>query len=81
MDKILIKFYLDKAHAVNTPIKETAIFELKTEGEAWPSKRERYQGITGYISFFIVETRLDIAFNTFVASFFAKNPGHQYTKS
>lgn len=36
--------------------------------------------MTNFIIFFIVETRTDIAFATSVASWFAKNPGYQYTK-
>lgn len=36
--------------------------------------------MTGSIMFSMIETRLDIAFATSVASWFAINPSHQYTK-
>lgn len=67
INKILARFYLDKAHAVNTPMKETAILKQKTEREASPSEKKCYQGMTGSIMFSMVETRPDIAFATFVA--------------
>lgn len=81
IDKVLAKFHLDKAHTINTPMKETAILKQRTEGEASPSERERYQGMTGSIMFSMVETRPDIAFATSVASRFAKNPSHQHTEA
>ncbi len=76
IDKVLAKFHLDKAHAVNTPMKEIALLQPKIEGQAITSERERYQGMTGFIMFSMVETRPDIAFATSVASRFAKNLGH-----
>lgn len=36
--------------------------------------------MTGSFMFLMVETTSDIVFATFIASRFAKNPGHQYTK-
>ena len=81
INKVLNKFHLDKAHAANTPMKETAFLEQKTEGEASPSEKKRYQGMTGSLMFSMVETRPDIAFATSVASRFAKNPGHQHTEA
>ena len=81
IDKVLSKFHLDQAHAVNTPMKETALLLPRTEDQALSAERERYQGMTGSIMFSMVETRPDIAFATSVASRFAKNPGHQHTKA
>ena len=81
IEKVLNKFHLDKAHAIKTPMKETALLKQRTKKEAIPSKKERYQGITGSLMFSIVETRPDIAFATSVASCFAKNPGHQHTEA
>ena len=31
IDKVLARFHLDKAHAVNTPMKETAILQQRTD--------------------------------------------------
>lgn len=81
IDKVLSKFHLDKAHSVNTPMKESAILEQRTDGEASASEKERYQGMTGSLMFSMVETRPDIAFATSIASRFAKNPGHQHTEA
>lgn len=36
--------------------------------------------MTESLMFSIVETRPDIAFAISIASYFAKNPGHQHTK-
>lgn len=80
-DKFLSKSHLDKAHSVNTPMKETALLEQRTDGEASPSEKERYQGMTGSLTFSMIETRPDIAFAISVASRFAKNPGHQHTEA
>lgn len=79
IDKVLSKFHLDQAHAINTPMKEIALLLPITKGQASAAERERYQGMTGLIMFSMVETRPDIAFATSVASRFAKNPGHQHT--
>ena len=62
-------------------MKETAILEQKTEKEASSSKKKRYQGMTWFIIFSMVETKPDIAFATCVGICFAKNSGHQYTKA
>lgn len=40
IDKVLAKFHLDKAHPVNTPMKESALLQPKTDGEASASERE-----------------------------------------
>lgn len=40
IDKVLVKFYFDKAHAINTPMKKTALFQSKTEGQATTSESE-----------------------------------------
>ena len=80
INKILNKFHLDKAHTVNTPMKETVLLKQKIEGEASSSEKEHYKGMTGPFIFSMVETRPDIAFATFVASCFVKNLGHQHTE-
>lgn len=41
IDKVLARFHLNKAHSVNTPMKETALLQQRTEGEASPSEKER----------------------------------------
>lgn len=81
IDKVLSKFHLNKAHSVNTPIKETALLEQRTDGGASPSEKERYQGMEGSLMFSMVETRPDIAFAPSIASRFAKNLGHQHTEA
>lgn len=81
IDKILSRFHLDKAYAVNTPMKETALLQPRSKGQATAAEKERYQAMTGSIIFSMVETRPDIAFATSVVSRFAKNPGHQHTET
>ena len=80
IDKVFARFYLDKANTVNTLMKETALFQARTDGQASAAEKKRYQGMTGSIMFLMVETRPDIAFATSVASRFAKNPGSQHTE-
>lgn len=79
--KILEKFHRYKANSVNTSMKEEALLTPKTDGEASPSEREKYQGMTGSLMFSMVETRPDIAFATSVASRFSKNPPQQHTEA
>lgn len=79
--KIPSKFHFNKAHAINTLIKETAFFKQKTKEKALPLKKKRYQGIPGSLMFSIVETKPNITFATFVVSHLAKNPGYQNTKA
>lgn len=81
INKVLNKFYLDKTHAINTSMKETALFKQRTEGDASPSEIKCYQDMTGFLMFSMIETKPNIAFVTFVASRFAKNLGHQYTEA
>ena len=81
IDKVLSKFHLNKAHAVATPMKESAILQARIESEASTAERERYQGIIGFIMFSMVETRPDVAIATSVASCFAKNLGHQHMEA
>lgn len=81
IDKILSRFHLDKAHAVATPMKESAILQVRTKGQASTAERERYQGMIGSIIFSMVERRPGVAFATSVASRFAKNPGHQHMEA
>ncbi len=59
-------------------MKENAILQTRTEGQASIAERERYQGMIGSIIFSMVETRPDVTFATLVASQFAKNSGHQH---
>ena len=42
INKVLNKFQLNKAHAVNTPMKETALLKQKTEREALLSEKKLY---------------------------------------
>lgn len=81
-DKVLNKFYLDKANTVNTSIKKIKLLQPKAEGknEATAAKKERYQKMTDFIIFLIIEIKPDISFATSVASRFAKNLGYQYTE-
>lgn len=81
IEKILNKFHLNKVYAVNTLIKKTALLEPRTEGETLLSEKKRYQSMTRFFIFSIVELRPNIAFATSVACCFAKNPGYQYIKA
>ena len=81
IDKVLTRFHLDKANPVNTPMKESALLQQRTDGEASASEKERYQGMTGSLMFSMVETRPDIAFATSVASRYTKNPSHQHIEA
>lgn len=81
IDKILEKFHLDKANAVQTPIEKEALLTPRTKSEASASKQEKYQGMTGSLMFLMVKTRPDIAFSTSVASRFSKNLSHQHTEA
>lgn len=36
--------------------------------------------MTGFFIFSIIETKLNIVFGIFIASYFAKNLGHQHTE-
>lgn len=42
INKVLIKFYFNKAYVINTPIKKMAIFKQKTEEKTSSSKKKRY---------------------------------------
>lgn len=81
IDKVLEKFYLDKANTVNTPMKETIFLQQRIDGEASVAEKEKCQGMIGSFMFSMVETRSDIAFATSVASRFSKNPSHQHTEA
>lgn len=81
IDKVLEKFYLDKANTVNTPMKETIFLQQRTDGEASVAEKEKYQGMMGSLIFSMLETRPDIAFATSVASRFSRNPSHKHTES
>ncbi len=81
IEKVLEKFHLNKANPVNTPMKESIPLSQREEGEASPSEKERYKGMTGSLMFSMVETRPDIAFATSLVSRFAKNPSNQHTEA
>lgn len=63
IDKVLEKFHLSGANTVNCPMKKSTLLTQRTEreGEASPSEKEKYQGMTGSLMFLMVETRPDIA--------------------
>lgn len=42
IEKVLAKFYHDKANLINRPMKESAFLNQRTEREASPSEKERY---------------------------------------
>lgn len=80
IDKTLVKFYLDQAKTLNTPMKKT--FLLLNEGkEVTAAKRECYHVMIGSIIFSMVEIRSDIVYAILVVSYFAKNPSHLYSKA
>lgn len=79
IQKILTKYHLDKANTTNTPTKEVALgSNLSTK--ATQAEKERYQGMTGWLMFSMVETRPDIAFSVAVAACFAKNSSPAHTE-
>lgn len=83
IDKVLEKFHLSGANMANCPMKESTLLTQRTkgEGEASPSEKRKYQGMTGSLMFSMVETRSDIVYATSLVSCFAKNPSHQHTKA
>lgn len=81
INKVLAKFHLNKDNPVNTLMKEFAFLTQRTEREASPFEKERYQGMTRSIMFLMVKTRPDIVFAISLVSRFAKNLSHQYTKA
>lgn len=62
-------------------MKETALLKPRIEGEVFLSQKKYYQGMTGLLIFLIMEIRPNIAFATFVTSYFVKNQGHYYTEA
>ncbi len=80
IDKILLKYQLDLAKPSNTLMKEAILLPNKGP-EATQAEREQYQGMTGSLMFWMVETRPDIAFATLVVSRFAKNPSRQHQEA
>lgn len=81
IDKVLEKYYINKANTINTLMKEIELLMLKTDGKTSPSKRKIYQRMTGSLIFLMVETKSDIAFAMLVVSRFAKNLFHQHLKA
>lgn len=45
-------------------MQKTILLQLRMKDEATIAKQERYQGMTGFIMFSIVETRPNISFAT-----------------
>ena len=80
IQKVLAKYYHEKANPTNTPMKEIALGpNLSTE--ATQAEKERYQGMTGLLMFSMAETRPDIDFGIAVVARFAKNPSHAHSVS
>lgn len=65
IDKILAKFHLFQANMSNTSMKEALLEPDKEKVTA--AERECYQEMIGSIIFSIVETRVDIAFATYLS--------------
>lgn len=63
------------------PINKEVLFTPKIDGKSSFNKKGKYQGMTGSLMFFIVETRSDIAFAISIASCFSKKPSQQYIKA
>lgn len=61
-------------------MKKNTIAQVRTNSETSIAKREKYQGIIGFIIFLIVEIRPYATFTTLIASSFAKNPSHNHIK-
>lgn len=66
IDKILGKFYIDKANMVTTPMKESALLLHFTDRKVTTAEKESYKGIIGSIIFLMIEIRPDITFITSV---------------
>lgn len=81
INKILSKFYFDKAHLTTTSIKKFVLLQPHTDSQAITAKKKRYQGMTGSIMLSIVETKPDITFAILVIARFVKNLSHQYSKA
>lgn len=80
INKVIARFHLDKATPINTPMKESALLQQKTNEKASTSEKEQYQGMIGSLMFSMVETRPDIAFAISMASRYAKNASHQHAE-
>lgn len=76
IDKILNKFYFNKAHLFIIPMKESALWEPYTKGQASIARKKIYQSITGFIIFSIIETKPNIIFATLIVVQFVKNLGY-----
>lgn len=81
IDKILIKFHLNKAHFINIRMKKNAFLHQKTNEEISAFEKKRYQRIIGSLIFFIIKIRPNIALITLVVSRFAKNPRYLHIKA
>ena len=74
IDKVLEKFHLSGANTANFPVKESTVLTPRTEGEASPPEKEKYQEVTGSLMFSMVEAMADIVYATSLVSRFVKNP-------
>lgn len=75
IEKILIKYYLNKANIINTLMKKVMLgSNLSTE--VIQIMKKRYKEIIGLLMFLIVETRFDIVFSITIAVCFTKNLSH-----
>lgn len=62
-------------------MKKIALLQTKTDGQAFVTEKESYQGMTGSIMFLMVEIKLNIVFIISIVSRFAKNPKSQHTEA
>ena len=81
IEKVLRKSFLDQANPTNTPMKKSTQLLPNNEETATVAEREKYQEMTGYLMFSMVETRPEIAFAIPVASRYAKNPSHLHIEA
>lgn len=83
INKVLNKFYLNKANSANIPMKKITLLQprIKKDNVVTIAGTKINQGIIRFIKFSMIETKSDIFFAISVASRFTKNSGHQYTKA
>lgn len=64
IDKIFNKFHLDKAHTINTPIKESLLLQPRIKSEVTISSKQEHQEMTEFIMVSMVEIKANILFVT-----------------
>ena len=67
IDKIWVKYHLDQTKLCNIPMKEKILLPNKRP-EANQRKRKRYQRMTWFLMFSIIETKPDITFANSIVS-------------